>query len=78
MAGLMVAVSPLPMMKKYVDDYQIGLYSTDRSPEKLAELLNSLTINKINRFKKKSLEAAKVLNAGVEMDKLHKIYESLL
>ena len=78
MAGLMVAVSQLPMMKKYIDDYQIGMYSIDRSPEKLAELLNSLTANQINCFKKRSLEAAKVLNAGVEMEKLHKIYESLL
>ena len=78
MAGLMVAVSPLPMMKKYIDEYQIGMYSIDRSPENLAELLNSLTTNQINRFKKRSLEAAKVLNAGVEMDKLHKIYETLL
>ena len=78
MAGLMVAVSPLPMMKKYIDEYQIGMYSIDRSPKKLAELLNSLTTNQINRFKKRSLEAAKVLNAGVEMDKLHKIYETLL
>ena len=78
MAGLMVAVSPLPMMKKYIDDYQIGMYSIDRSPEKLAELLNSLTSNQINRYKKRSLEAAKVLNADVEMNKLHKIYESLL
>jgi len=78
MAGLMVAVSPLPMMKKYIDDYQIGMYSVDRSPEKLADLLNSLTTNQINCFKKRSLEAAKVLNADVEMNKLHKIYESLL
>ena len=78
MAGLMVAVSPLPMMKKYIDDYQIGMYSIDRSPVKLAELLNSLTTNQINHFKKRSLEAAKVLNAEVEMDKLHKIYASLL
>jgi glycosyltransferase involved in cell wall biosynthesis len=78
MAGLMVAVSPLPMMRKYIDDYQIGMYSIDHSPEKLAELLNSLSTNQINSFKKRSLEAAKVLNAGVEMDKLHKIYESLL
>jgi len=78
MAGLMVAVSPLPMMKKYIDDFQIGMYSIDQTPEKLAELLNSLTTDQINRFKKRSLEAAKMLNAGVEMDKLHKIYTSLL
>jgi len=77
MAGLMVASSPLPIMKKYIDDYQIGMYSVDRSPEKLAELLNSLSTNQINRFKKKSLKAAKVLNAEVETNKLHKIYASL-
>ena len=36
-------------------------------------------INKvIDQFKINSLEAAKVLNADVEMNKLHKIYASLL
>lgn len=78
MAGLMIAVSQLPMMKKYVDDYQVGMYSKDRSPEKLAELLNSLDNKEINMYKRNSLKAAKELNAEIELEKLRSIYQSLL
>ncbi|MCD6577568.1 MAG: hypothetical protein J7K66_06105, partial [Anaerolineaceae bacterium] len=78
MAGLAVAINPLPIMKKLIDEYQLGIILDGRSPHEWANKINSLSIEQIDQFKINSLKAAKMLNAGVEMNKLYKIYESLL
>jgi glycosyltransferase involved in cell wall biosynthesis len=78
MAGLGVAVSPLPMMQKIVKDYQIGIVAEDQSPEAMAQKLNSLSAEEINHFKKKALIAARTFNAENEMEKLNHIYQQLV
>jgi glycosyltransferase involved in cell wall biosynthesis len=78
MAGLGVAVSPLPMMQKIVKDYQLGIVAEDQSPEAMAQKLNSLSAEEINHFKKKALIAARTFNAENEMEKLNHIYQQLV
>jgi len=78
MAGLAIIVSPQPMMAEIVQQNDIGMISGDQSPETMAALLNSLTIEKIDEFKRNSLELAKTLNAETEMGKLMKIYADLV
>lgn len=78
MAGLSIAVSPLPSMKKIIEKHGIGVIAEDQSISVMAERLNSLTAEKINQFKKNSLELAQTLNAETEMKKLMQIYDELL
>lgn len=78
MAGLGVAIFPLPEMEKIVIENQIGLVSPDQSLSSMAGKLNSLTPDQINQFKKNSLALAKTLNGDVEMQKLMDIYAGLL
>ena len=78
MAGLGVAVFPLPEMAKIVRDNQIGIVSVDQSIHAMAKALNSLSPEQINEFKKNSLTLAKTLNGDVEMQKLMDIYAELL
>jgi glycosyltransferase involved in cell wall biosynthesis len=78
MAGLGVVVPPLPSMVQVVNQYAIGQVAASQSPEDMAALLNSLTADDINRFKRNSLELAKTFNAENEMKKLLHIYQELL
>ena len=78
MAGLGIAVTPLPMMKKIVNYYNLGIISEDQSIETMAKKINSLKPDMIDDYKKNSLEAAKHFNAEKEMMKLLEIYKGLL
>jgi len=78
MAGLGVAVFPLPEMARIVKEHQIGVLLPDQSLQKMAEAINALTSDQIDVFKKNSLSLAKTLNGNVEMTKLMDIYAKLL
>ena len=78
MAGLGVAVFPLPEMADVVKGYQIGLVAPQQSIHSVAQALNNLSASQIDDFKKNSLSLAKILNADVEMAKLMNIYAGLL
>jgi hypothetical protein len=78
MAGLGVAIPPLPSMRKIVDEYGVGVVAADLSIQKMAAALNNLTADRINQFKQNSLELAQTLNAEREMEKLMGIYGELL
>jgi hypothetical protein len=78
MAGLAVAVPPLPSMQRIVEENKIGVISRDQSIQNMAALLNTLSVEDINRFKQNSLLAAKTLNADVEMVKLTNMYKEIL
>ncbi|OKH13844.1 hypothetical protein NIES208_14550 [[Limnothrix rosea] IAM M-220] len=78
MAGLCVAIAPSLEMKKIVEDYQCGVVAKDFSPQSLAKVINALSIEEINAKKRASLEAAKVLNAEIEGQKIQKILKDLL
>ena len=78
MAGLGVVVSPLPTMAQVIDTYAIGKISASQSAEDMASMLNALSADEINAFKRNSLKLARVYNAEREMKKLLLIYQSLL
>ncbi len=78
MAGLGIAILPLPSMQKIVEKHDIGVVAGDQSISQMADALNTLTAERINRFKQNSLELAKTLNAEQEMEKLMRIYKDLL
>lgn len=78
MAGLGVAVFPLPEMAKIIKEHQIGVVSPEQSIRSMANSLNNLSSGQIDEFKKKSLLLAKTLNGDVEMSKLMDIYMGLL
>ena len=77
MAGLGIAVSPLPDMQKFVTEWKTGIVASDQSWRSMAEALNSLSAEEIDQCKRNSLRLARVLNADVEMGKLMQIYETL-
>jgi len=77
-AGLGIAVSPLPEMAGIVKEHHIGVVSPDQTIESMARLLKDLSAEQINEFKKNSLSLARSLNGDVEMAKLMDIYAALL
>lgn len=76
MAGLVLCISDLPEMAAIVRKYDLGLIMTDHSPQNLAELLNSLNVDKINYHKQQSLKAARELCWERESQKLDIILAS--
>ena len=78
MAGLAIAIGPSLEMKKIVKKYNCGVISSDFSAKSLANKLNSLTPEKIDGYKRNSLNAAKILNADSEWQKLTNVVEDLL
>jgi glycosyltransferase involved in cell wall biosynthesis len=77
-AGLAIAVSPLPEMERIVKEHKIGVISPDQSIDSMVKMLNGLSPDQINEFKRNSLSLAKTLNGDVEMQKLMDIYAGLL
>ncbi len=78
MAGLAVAVGPSPAMAAIIQAHQLGIVAENFHPESLARLLNALTAEEIDAMKRRSLKAARTLNAETEMGKLMRIYAHLL
>jgi len=77
MAGLSVFIGPSPEMAQYVNAHDCGWVSDSFNIDDCAARLNSLTNREVEEGKRKSLEAAKELNAGVEAEKLLAIYATL-
>ncbi len=78
MAGLAVAIGPSPAMAALVEKYGIGIVAEDFEPASLAHKLNALSSTDIDSMKRRSLQAARELNAETEMRKLLDIYTQLL
>lgn len=78
MAGLAVAIGPSPEMARVVAEHGCGLVADDFAPATLAARLNDLTAAEIDAWKRRSLEAARSLNAETEMGRLTALYASLL
>lgn len=77
MAGLCLCIGPLPEMKRIVEEYGCGVVARGFDAHNLAERIGTLSVQKIVEYKRRSLEAARVLNAQVEGEKFRKIYEKL-
>jgi len=78
MSGLCIAIAPSIEMKKIVDFYECGVTARDFTPKNLAEAINGLSIESINKSKIAALEAAKILNSEIESKKIQDIVSSLL
>lgn len=70
MAGLALVVSDLPEMARLLREHDLGVLVGDLKPETIAAALNSLDRPAIDRFKRNSLEAAKILNWHAEGQRL--------
>jgi glycosyltransferase involved in cell wall biosynthesis len=77
-AGQAVIVGPSPAMVDVVNTYGIGYVTKDFSAGALAKTLNALTTEQIRVMRHRSREAAKVLNAEVEMTKMVDLFAHLL
>lgn len=77
-ARLAIAIGPSVEMKKFIEKYDLGVFSDEFTPKSLAEKLNNLTENDILKFKKNSNEAAKVLNSNSTNLLIEKIIKEVL
>jgi glycosyltransferase involved in cell wall biosynthesis len=75
---LMLVVSPLPEMKKIVENYGLGIVSDDYDVKKLAERLNKLTPEEIMQYKNHSNLYAKELSCQPGKEKFLAITAGLI
>ena len=61
MAGLALCVSDLPEMRRVVAAHDLGRLFTTLAPAAIAQAINGFTRENIDRYKRRSLEAAKIL-----------------
>ncbi len=77
-ARLAIAIGPSLEMKRYVDEYQLGVVSKDFEPESLAMGLNGLTKDEIMRFKQNAHLNANTLSAGKNKELLLQLVSKAL
>jgi len=75
-ARLVVAIGPSPDMAEIVHEYECGVVSEEFSIESMANILNSLTPEKIMFYKSNSHIAANNLNFETESKKLMNLIEN--
>ena len=77
MAGLAICVADLPEMARVVRAHDLGVLVPGLEPKKIANAINGLDRDKIDAFKRNSLEAARTLNwkneSQVMVDNYNKI-----
>jgi len=61
MAGLALCVSDLPEMRRVVVEHDLGRLFTSLEPATIAAAINGFTRESIDRYKRRSLEAATIL-----------------
>ncbi len=76
-AGLAVCIGPSPEMARLTEQYGFGVVAPSFEPAAVAQVLNRLTTEDIDRMKHKAIAARAVFNADVEMGKLTALYERL-
>lgn len=77
-AGMAVVNGPSPAMAEIVQEYRVGWVLPSFEAKDLAAQLNALTIEEIEAARTNAREAAKVLNAQVQYEKLLSLYQMLL
>lgn len=68
-ARLAVAIGPSIEMKRLVEKHDLGIVSEDFTPEKMAEAINKLTVDKIMHYKLQSDKSARELSADMNKEK---------
>jgi glycosyltransferase involved in cell wall biosynthesis len=77
-AGLAVVVGQSPSMAQIVQAYGFGCTAPSFEPQDVADTLNKLTVEDIVTMRTRSHEAARILNADIEMKKLVNLFDHLL
>lgn len=77
MAGICIVINEAQEMKKICDEYALGNFIKDLTPQGIANTINSLTAEQIDQQKKKSLLAAKTLCFEAESEKMLNLYNEL-
>jgi glycosyltransferase involved in cell wall biosynthesis len=77
-AGLALCVADLPEMARFVDEHGLGVLVPEATPEAIAKAINSLDRAAIDRYKRNSLEAAKVLDWNLEKEVMLRLYDRLV
>ena len=77
MAGLALCVSDLPEMRRVVLEHDLGRLLPSLEPQAVAATINGFTRESIEQFKRKSLEAARVLCWETEREPLVRAYRSI-
>ncbi len=77
-AGLCVVSYPLPNIKSVINEYNSGYVSENYDIKEIANKLNNLSIEEINKYKLNSISASKVLNAKENNKKLTEIIKEMV
>lgn len=77
-AGLALCVCDIPDYAKLVQEYDLGILIKEVTPAAIAEALNSFTGESLNEYKKRSVQAAEVLNWETERNRLVDSYTKAL
>ncbi|MDZ4765369.1 MAG: glycosyltransferase [Chloroflexota bacterium] len=76
-ARLAVVIGKSPAMRELMDQYRFGVIVPEFTVESIVTTLSNLTTDDIMRMKHASANAARVLNADVEMAKLTALFRQL-
>ncbi len=77
-ARLALCVSELPEMARLVSEHDLGVLVPEATPEGIAAALNGLGRDDIDRFKRRSDEAARVLDWNLEKEAMLRLYDRLV
>jgi glycosyltransferase involved in cell wall biosynthesis len=77
-AGLALCVADLPEMARFVREHDLGVLVPDASPDAISAAINSLDRESIDRYKRNSLEAARVLDWELEKEVMLGLYDGLV
>lgn len=77
-SALALAITPNEQLAPFVKKYNNGVISKDFKPSSIAQTINALDIETIQKYKKNSQEAAKILNINTNQDLLDQIIAKML
>lgn len=77
-SALALAITPNTQLAPFVKKYNNGVISKDFKPSSIAQTINALDIETIQKYKKNSQEAAKILNINSNQDLLDQIITKML
>jgi glycosyltransferase involved in cell wall biosynthesis len=78
MGCLPVCVGSLPEMARLIEQYHCGVAIDTIDPERIASVLNNLSVEKIDTMKQAAMSARRYLNADIEQKKLLDLIQSLI
>jgi glycosyltransferase involved in cell wall biosynthesis len=77
-ARLALCVSDLPEMARFVNEHDLGVLVGEATPASIAAALNGLDRDAIDRFKRHSAEAARILDWNREKEVMLRLYDRLV